>query len=44
MNKLLTFGIDHLDENLFKPVMNYTRYDCRNKPMGGYYLSIKTKY
>lgn len=35
MNKLLTFGIDKIDENLFNPVSNYTEYDCRNKPMGG---------
>lgn len=39
MNKLLTFGIDHLDEELFKPVSNYTDYDCRNKPMGGLWAS-----
>lgn len=39
MNKLLTFGIDKIDENLFNPVSNYTEYDCRNKPMGGLWAS-----
>lgn len=33
--KLLTFGIDHIDNDLFKPISNPIEFDLRNKPMGG---------